>query len=92
MRCDFPLSTRCANGHPFQWRCHDRSPTCRRCEQERKAAEEAKAKQTRLLERREAERGYYQQEMSQLNKQLARLKCEDEGISKDGTPKLVFKW
>ena len=44
------------------------------CEQERRAAEVAKAEQARLQEQREAdERSHYQQELAQLDEQVARL-------------------
>ena len=78
MRCEFPLSNRCTNGHTQTWKCHDGPPgTCRRCERERKAAEEAKAEEAKLREQRETERSEHQREMAQLDEQLARLTIQD---------------
>jgi len=89
MRCEFPLSTRCANGHPQKWKCHNGSPaTCPKCERERKATKQADAAQAKIREQREAERRRYQQEMTQLEEWMARLTFGNKGthaVQKDGT-------
>ena len=44
LRCDFPLSGLCANGHYRKWKCHDGPPgICRRCDQDQKPAEGVKS-------------------------------------------------
>jgi len=90
MPCDFLFHTRCVNGHSRRWKCHDGPPaTCERCDKDKKAAERAKAEQAKLLEQREAEKSELQQEMAQLDKQMASLKSQGKRARKDGTPTAI---
>ena len=87
MHCDFLLHTRCVNGHSRKWKCHDGPPaTCERCIRDQKAAEKAaekaKAEEAKLLEQREAERRQFEQEITQLDEQMEKVK----GAQKDNTP------
>ena len=86
MHCDFLLHTSCVNGHSRKWKCHDGPPaTCARCVSDQKAAEKAaraKAEEAKLLEQGEAERRQFQQEITQPDEQLAKVK----GAQKGNTP------
>lgn len=55
--------------------------TCARCDRDQKAAEGAKAEGAKRLEQREAEKRRFQQEITQLDEQLAKVK----GAQKDNT-------
>ena len=91
VRCDFPLSTRCAKGHTRKRKCHEGPPGfCLKCAQELLAAEEVKSNQARQREQRETERSHFLQEMSQLDEQLARLTFGNkwvQGVQKAHGPK-----
>ena len=83
MYCDFLLHTRCVNGHSRKWKCHDGPPTtCAKCDRDQEAAKRAKAEEAELLEQREAEEKQFQEEITQLDEQLAKV----NGAQKDNTP------
>lgn len=94
MRCEFPFSTCCANGHSMKWKCHDGSPaTCRRCEKERRATEEAKLEQALSQEQRESPRSKSQQEMESLNELMARLMLRNkrvQAVQENGTSTSIY--
>ena len=77
LRCDFLLSTRCANGHYRTWRCHDGPPGfCRRCYPARKPVEGVNSEQARQREQRETEATRY------VREHLARLTSENNRVQK----------
>lgn len=84
MYCDFLLHTRCVNGHSRKWKCHDGPPTtCARCDKDQKAAKRAEIEKAELLEQKEAEKEQFQEEITRLDEELAKV----QGAQKVNTPR-----
>lgn len=70
--CEFTYRSRCPNGHPQQWKCHEGPPlSCKKCEHEMKVAEKKQKEEFIRQAKRDAEQRIHDQQMADLEKEIS---------------------
>nr|GAT60754.1 predicted protein [Mycena chlorophos] len=75
MRCTRIVDSKCPAGHPRSWECSQGPPaSCRKCDQELKAAEEKQKRDFELQQKREAAQIAYAKKLADIDAQMAAQK------------------
>ena len=86
MPCEAVLHSKCTNGHPQSWKCHENlPPSCKTCDREAKAAADKLNKEFKLQQKRDIEQQAHDKKMAELEAKIAaeRQKIRDDRLAKE---------